>query len=339
MIKNLFLFTGQETYLLHEQIKAWKKAFLEKHGDLNLDHLEATQVPLNEVGASIQAIPFLGEKRLIFIEGLPEAPKTRNADKVSKKDEKREIELRKFEETLKDVPETSIVVFIQSNPDKRKAFYKHLVKSAEVKEFKLLEGFALTQWIQKRVQEKGSTISPSAAEYLGGVTAHNLWRLSTEIDKLVTHSLGVDLSRELIDSLVTPTIEVNIFQLTDALAAKNKAKALDCLARTIKSGENLQPVFYMIIRQFRLLLQGRAFFDQDHNPSPATFGARLKLHPFVAKNTLSQAKHFQIPQLKTAYQNLLKIDTGLKTSHIKVLADDQSELALALERFILKFCD
>ncbi len=337
-MKNIFLFTGEETYLLNEQIKSWKKAFVEKHGDLNLEVLEATQVPLNEMMASLTAMPFLGDKRLIFVHGLPDAPKARQADKITKKDEKREEDLKKFEADLKDIPETSVVVFIQPNPDKRKSFYKNLLKQVEVKEFSLLAGSTLIQWVQNRIRFKGAQVSSSVAEYLVSLTGQNLWHLSTEIDKLTSHSPGANLSKELIDELVVPTIEANVFQLTDALSSKNRTKAMLCLQRTMTAGDNLQPAFYMIVRQFRLLLQGRSFSDKEVAPSPATFAARLKLHPFVARNTLAQVKRFKAEELKRAYKNLLEIDTGLKTSRIKVLTDDQTELALAIERFILDLC-
>ena len=336
MQKNLFLFTGEESYLLQEQIRTWKQAFIEKHGDINLETLDATQMPLNELMASMTAMPFLGDKRLIFVYGLPEAPKARQTDKVSKKDEKREEELKKFGAELKNIPDTSVVIFVQTAPDKRKSFYKNLIKQAEVKEFALLSGGSLSQWIQTQFQAKNSSISLLLAEYLVTLTGQNLWRLSTEIEKLTTYCSGQPITKETIDLLVVPTIEANIFQLTDALTARNPNKAIKFLQKTLDAGENLQPVFYMIVRQFRLLIQGRSFTEMEKNPSPANFGARLKLHPFVAKNTLAQAKYFKMEDLKKAYQNLLEIDTGLKTSQIKVLADDQSELALALERFILK---
>ena len=140
------------------------------------------------------------------------------------------------------------------------------------------------------------------------------------------------------DQLVAPSLEVNIFHLTDALATKDHRKALKNLHRSLAAGEKLQPVFYMIIRQFRLLLQGRAFLEANSNPSPTAFSAKLKLHPFVARNTLSQVKNFNMNELKKAYQSLLDIDVALKTSQIRILADDQQELALAIERFILEFC-
>jgi DNA polymerase-3 subunit delta len=338
MAKNIFLFTGEESYLLHEQINSWKKAFVEKHGDINLEVLDSAEMPLNEIMAAVNAMPFLGEKRLIFIHGLPDAPPKRDTGVPTKKDEKREEELKRLEADLDEVPESSVVVFVQTKPDKRKSFYKKLTAKAKVKEFEALGGQALTSWIRSRTVQKGGQISAPSAEYLVSLTGGNLWRLSAEIDKLTSHSPGEKITNELIDKLVVPTLEANVFQMTDALGIRDSRKAIHHLHRSLASGENLRPTFYMIVRQFRLLLQGSGYRNMNPNANATAFSAALKLHPFVARNTLEQLRNFKHPELEHAYANLLDIDLALKTSRIRVTTDNQDELALAIEQFILDFC-
>ena len=337
-MKNLFLFTGEETYLLQKQIRAWKDAFIEKHGDINLAFFDADDTPINDIMAAIEATPFLGDKRLIFVHGLPDSPKTRNPDEVTKKDEKREEELKKMEKGLEDIPDTSVVVFVQPNPDKRRSFYKKLMSEADVKEFSPLQGASLTRWIQNEMKGKGISITDDLAEYLVSLTGQNLWRLAQEIDKIASYLSEGPLKKDVIDQLVVPTLEANIFHFTDALGAKDSRKAIQKLHVTMAAGENLRPVFYMIVRQFRLLLQASAYVSGAVSSNPTAFAAAFKLHPFVARNTLTQVKRFSRPELERAYQKLLAIDTELKTSGIRVTVDDQDELALAIERFILDFC-
>ena len=154
---NLFLFTGAETFLLHGQIKSWKEAFKEKYGDMNLNVINGAEAEVGEMISQIEAMPFLGDKRLIFIEGLPEAPKTRNVDKVTKKDEARDEHLKKIADYLEKIPETSVVIFVQPNPDKRKSLYKKIVQLATVKEFDQLTGVPLYQWIQNQAKKHNTS--------------------------------------------------------------------------------------------------------------------------------------------------------------------------------------
>jgi DNA polymerase-3 subunit delta len=338
MANNLFFFTGEESFLLQSHVKSWKSAFLEKHGEMNLDVLHADETPLSDIMASCLALPFLGDKRLLFIYGLPEKPPARQTGAASKKDEKKEEALKKFADNLSRIPESSVVVFIQQQPDKRKTFYKKLTGLAEEKVFSPLSGTALTTWIRQRFNEKGIQIGTREADYLSHLAGQNLWRLSQEVNKLASYAQGQTVTRQMIDHLVSPTLEANVFQLTDALGIKDQKKAVYHLHRSMAAGENLRPVFYMVVRQFRLLLQalGHQTANKSHNAT--SFAALLKVHPFVARNTFGQLKHFSFDELKQAYDKLLEIDVALKTSRIRITVDDQDELALAMERFIMEFC-
>ncbi|MBN2096333.1 DNA polymerase III subunit delta [Candidatus Peregrinibacteria bacterium] len=335
---NLFLFTGDDTFRLHAQMKSWKEAFKEKYGDMNLAVLNGAESEVGDMISQIEAMPFLGEKRLIFIEGLPEAPKTRNADKVTKKDEARDEELKRLTDYLEKIPETSVMVFVQPAPDKRKSLYKKIVQLATVKEFIPLTGIPLNQWVENQAKTHGTSISSEDAEYLVSLAGQDLWRIDQELRKLSAYREGQPVDRKAIDQLVIPTIEANVFHLTDALGAKDHRKAVQNLHRTMAAGENLRQTFYMIVRQFRLFLQVGGYLNNYPSTSPANIATFLKIHPFVAKNTMGQLKHFKLEELKSAYARLLDIDVALKTSGIRITTDDQDELAMAIERFILRFC-
>src|SRR3989338_7110308 len=173
-MNNLFLFTGSETYLLREKVRGWKGAFREKHGDINLAVLDGEKAPLGEIMSAVEALPFLGEKRLILIENLPVTAKATSSEKEpTTEEEDAKDDLKKFAEKLKDIPETSVVVFIQPNPDKRKAFYKALVKLAKVEEFRPLEGPRLNSWVQQESKKYGSNLDAMTADYLISLTGQN----------------------------------------------------------------------------------------------------------------------------------------------------------------------
>jgi DNA polymerase III subunit delta len=330
-MKNLFLFTGEETYFLRKKVRAWQEAFREKHGDFNLSVLDGDTVSLGEIMTDATATPFLGEKRLIFVENLP-------VSSAARKNEKRDEALKTLPEKLKDIPESSVVVFVQPKPDKRKAFYKSLFKVATVETFKSLDPADLTRWIQAEVRKAGGLIDRTAADYLISMTGQSCWRLSKEIEKLTSFCLNRAITKHDIDHIVSPSIEANVFHFTDALGAKDHKKAIANLHRSVAAGENLRQLFYMIVRQFRLLLQVKSYKDQYPATNPASMASSLKIHAFVARTVSSQTGRFDMTELTSAYGRLLELDHDLKTSRIKVTTDDQDELALAIERFILQFC-
>jgi len=342
-MNNCFLFTGAETYLLRQKVTAWKDAFRDKHGDINLSVLDGQKTPLGEIMAEILTAPFLGEKRLIFIENLPETARSAKAEEKAAESEDEDEdedgkELKKFAKDLETIPETSVVVFIQPAPDKRKSFYKSLAKLAAVEEFKPLESSELNQWARREAAKGGASLDAVTAEHLISLAGQDCWRLSQEIKKLACYKPEEPISRDSIEHVVVPTLEANIFHFTDALSAKDHKKAIKNLHRTMAAGENLRQLFFMIVRQFRLLLQVKSYKQQYPASTPMSLASALRLHPFVARSIAGQIAHFKNEELKSAYAHLLEIDIDLKTSRIRVTTDDQDELALAVERFILKFC-
>ena len=67
---SLLLFTGENTFALAEELRRWKSAFLAKHGEANLLTLEGRTLDWGALRSEVQTAPFLGEKRLILIEGI-----------------------------------------------------------------------------------------------------------------------------------------------------------------------------------------------------------------------------------------------------------------------------
>lgn len=340
MNSNLFFFTGEETYLLQQKVNSWKQAFLEKHGELNLGFIDGEKASASQIIMEIETVPFLGEKRLIFIENLPAAPKAAAKEDDEKDDEAEEDDLqtKKFVQAIENLPETSVVVFIQPHPDKRKNLYKALIRLAKVEEFEPLDEQALNKWVCKETSRIGGTIDPAVADYFISMVNQNCWRLAQEIQKLACFKPDQSISQTDIDHVVTPTPEANIFHFTDALATRDHRKAIRQLHKTMAAGDNLRQLFYMIVRQFRLLLKVKSYKMQYPICTPASVSGSLGLHPFVARNVLSQISHFKMNELKQIYAHLLEIDTDLKSSQIRITSDDQDELALAIEQFILRFC-
>jgi DNA polymerase-3 subunit delta len=337
---NLYLFTGEETFLLSQQVRAWKESFRKRfEGDLNLVTLDGSEESEASLISQMETMPFLAEKRLIFIENLPEAAKATSKESDAKEeDEKKEDANQKLIDYLGKIPETSVVIFVQPKPDKRKRLYKKIVQVAEVKDFSPLKPAALGQWIQQQAVAYKATIDPRSAEHLAGLVGESLWRLDQEIQKLSAYAQGRSITPDDIDKLVIPSLEANVFHLTDALGAKDARKAIQCLHQSVAAGENLRQVFYMVVRQFRLLLLVCAYLSNYPNATAQSLATSLKMHPFVARNTMGQAKRFKMAELKEAYRKLLDLDLAMKTSKIQTTTDNQDELAMAIEQFILEFC-
>ncbi len=147
-----------------------------------------------------------------------------------------------------------IVISLKSL-DKRKKENKELLSNPKitVKEFSLPHGRELDKWIQNRVSFYKGKISQNATEALavrlgrdngketkvaGKVIAveevFDLWQADSEIQKLLAFAEGGEISRQAVLDLVPENAEVDVFDLTNAIADNQKQKTMELLGRFLK---------------------------------------------------------------------------------------------------------
>ena len=324
---SIFLFHGEDNYSVSKKTNFWIKEFKNKHGgDINIDIIEAKSLNTKEFGTNLQAVPFLGEKRLVIV---------KNYLKKGKADEQ-----KKVAELIQKTPDHCILVFTEIEPpDKRLTLYKRLTKIAKVEEFKPLSPAQLTQWIITQARERNGNIDNTTANFLSTHVGPNLWQLSSEIDKLIHAAISTPdkrITRELIEQLVKASLSSSIFKLTDAIAARNKTLSLNVFKVLIDSGEDLMMVFYMIVRHFRILAQAQYLTERGERPD--SIAKILKQHPFVAQTASRQSRNFTAEKIRDIYAALLEIDRSFKTGRIRITTENQTELLLEIEKLIIQTC-
>lgn len=320
----VFLFHGADTYSQREKLDFWHDEFQKKYGgDMNVSVLSGKDSTANQIFQNCAAMPFLSEKRLVVVKNfLSDAS---------------EEERTALTEMVEGVPDFCVLVFSEMEGfDKRINIYKKLQKIAKVVEFPAIVGSKLLGWIEKRVESGGGKMEKDAVIYLAELVAGDLYKMGNEVAKLVAYAGERPVTKADIDLLVDTQLDTSIFRLTDGVGQKNKKVALDTLHQLIESGEELHGILYMIMRQFRIIMGVKDLMSQGLSRDGIV--AKLHEHPFVVSNTMSQAKNFSIEQLKRAYKLLIDIDTRLKSGGIKVLAGDNREFVLALDKLVLDLC-
>jgi len=203
--------------------------------------------------------------------------------------------------------DTTLVIYQPGAVDKRLGLVGRLIKEAESKEFPLLSPLEVERFITKRSQELGKTIEPSAAQMLAGITGSDLWRASSEVDKLA-HSVKSVITSADVRSAVTGNLNDDIWQFVDAIGTGNKKQALILLEQQFLSGAEPLYLLSMVIRQVRLLLAMSGSQGSD-----AELASALSLHPFVVKKSRAQARNFSVIRLTGIYQALARLDAALKS--------------------------
>ena len=329
-----YLLHGNDEFTCREHLKK-----LRKQGDYgyNSDTYSGAETPLTTLVATCDTFPFLTDARLVVLEGLPKKRKGEDAspdagerkeakdaptDKPKKgKKSKGSTETRGgFEKGLAEYlarlpATTTLIVLIDDEMPASSPLLKAASEHGKVIQCTLPRGAALESWIHKRAQSLGVKISSEATSLLANFTGNHLRMLANEIDKLATYvGERAVIDVEDVRLLSAQAQEARIFDLTDALAQRNRKQALDLLHDLLADGEPPLKLISTITSQVRSLLLVKEL---------ASDGLRIQqivsatgMAPFVAEKALRQVGKFQSAQLEGAYRQLLATDAALKRSRM-----------------------
>jgi DNA polymerase III delta subunit len=130
-----------------------------------------------------------------------------------------------------------------------------------------------------------------------------------------------------VEKLVKGNFDDNIFALTDAIGARDKALAAKLLEEQFELGANEIYLLTMITRQIKIILQVRQALDLGQ-PSKQII-TELKLNPYVAQKAIDQSRHFSLNALKIIFSKLVEIDFKIKTGQ----GEPQVLLGLLISKF------
>jgi len=302
----IFLY-GEDTYRTRQKIREIIERYKKVHkSGLNLKYLDFSKKESGDVSFlnfqdEIRQTSMFQEKKLIIITNSFLDAGFKEVFLEQKKD---------FEKS-KDI----VVFYEDGKVDKRDSLYKFLKKSAKCQEFELLGGLKLRNWIKKEFEEYKAEIEAGALEKLIEYVGNDLWSLSNEIKKLVNFKAGSQIKIQDIELLIRSKIETDIFKTIDAIAQKNKKKALKLLHKHLAKGDSPLYLLSMINYQFRNLLIIKDLIERQ---KPYNIIIKKSgLHPFVAKKNYFQSQQFTFLKLKKIYQRIFQVDLDIKTGRIE----------------------
>lgn len=300
----LFLY-GSDSYRIHERLQVLRDAFRTKYDPqgLNTVLLDGTQCDAESIHTQLKTSGLFSRKRFVALQRL-----------WSLKKDQQEALQRELQTV-----DTDTIVCITGDvpPSKANTLYKQLLKADKVEEYNELTPVQLRTFIQQTCSRAKATIAPDAVEYLAAAIGTDMWRLHHELKKLTHYKQHI--TRTDAEQFVTSPLDENIFHLTDALGSRNLAEATKLLNEQLASGANVQYLLTMLGRHMSTLAKIKK-----------TNGEGLKMHPYVLKKSLGQARRFSAEQLADAVLSLLRIDEQTKTG--------SADARVLLNLFIVEAC-
>lgn len=324
-VHEIYYFYGEERLLQNQAIQLLEKKILpEGLEDFNKDVISGADTTPKQIAEMAMNLPFMAERRLFIVQApLPflSIPKNDTAGQTSL-----QVLLDYLEAPN---PQCCMVFCGDAALGKTGKLNKKLQEVAIQVEFAPLKGKVMENWIVQYVQNAGRSIDRQALAYLSSINSFDLQIMEQELQKLLLYRPEDGMiTLQHVETVVTKTVEANIFALSDSIGNKKGKEALQTLRDMFYLGESPFKLIGFLVRHFRNLLMVKEYRTMGYNETEIK--EKTKLHPFVIKKSIRQAERFTVPQLIHALEELLRIEIALKST-----SANGEEL---LEQFVIDLC-
>ncbi|PYK48653.1 MAG: DNA polymerase III subunit delta [Verrucomicrobia bacterium] len=304
------------------------------------DNAEQAAARIRSAIEALQTLPFFGSTKVVWLKNanfLSDDPKARSAAVQSALEQLSELLDRGF---------GSEVTFLISatEVDKRRGFYKMLVKRAELQVFDRLDSGRAgweeeaTEIVQLRAKKRKLQFDDDALDLFVLLTGGDTRQIENELEKIDTflgndRAVHVDVVREIV-----PLSRAGIiFEVSNALAMRDLELALTLVRRLLDQGESAIGILLAaIVPTIRNLLLAKDLMERHRLPrphSPFQFISAINRLPAKATEHLPRKKdgsinayalgiaaqhahHFETNQLIDAMRACLEANRQLVTTQL-----------------------
>jgi DNA polymerase III subunit delta len=218
----------------------------------------------------------------------------------------------------------TVLCLVAEDVKKTSPLGKACAKAGEVLEYSVAKR-GLQAWVAKEFRDRGVDAEPEACAALIQLVGDDLHALALEVDKLAVWAAGEPLGQREVEALTASTADTPTFELTDAWANRDAARAL-AASETIferdakprrDTAARLAAALGGHLGRLRALKKLAA-----EGARPREAAGRLRMHPYYAEKVFSQSEGFSPDELRESAVRLAELDGALK---------GQSKLAPDLE--------
>ncbi|MCR4740022.1 MAG: DNA polymerase III subunit delta [Lachnospiraceae bacterium] len=292
---RVYLLTGEEAYLRLDARNRLKNALCAPDDTLNVAAYYGKDINVNEVIDFANTLPFMAEKRVLFIE---------DSDLF----EKGSDELAAF---LKELPESTCMIFMQEKVDKRGKLYKAIQNAGRVVTFDHPSDEMLEKWIVARLTKASVKVRKSALTQFLMQAPRDMEAMDNELEKLISYTIKKgEADAEDVKAVCSVRIEDRIFDMIASIAAKDRKGALSRYYDLLTLKEPPVKILSLITRQFNLMLMSKEYskdgFSQDE------IASRLSVNPYGVKKALQSSRSYTREELKSIVSMCMEYETLIK---------------------------
>lgn len=303
---RLYIFHGEEVFLLHHYLEQMKKQLLDALTEsFNFHRMNSETFDLQTFADAVENLPMMAEHTMVQVDEV-------DLFKLGESDR------NKMAEILADIPDYCTVVFTYETtpwkPDKRlKKLWEAIDGAGLIVEFAKQDQKDLAAWVTRHFMARDKRISTDLCLYLIDITGGTMTALSGEIDKICAYSGANEIRKTDIDAVTEPVLDAVVFQMTDMLSAGRFDQALVKLQQLLKMQQEPLAILGAVGNHFRRVSAARTLLDNGKNASDLQRLCGIPDYP--ARKTMEAARRFTPEFCRRAAELVLETDYKIKTSY------------------------
>ena len=264
--KPVYLLFGEEAFLKKSYKSRLREALTD--GDtMNYNYFEGKGMNVNEIIGLADTMPFFAKRRLVMVDGSGFFKSSAPEELVN---------------YIAEIPESTCMVFVESEVDKRNKLYKKVKDNGYAAELKKQDADQLMRWAAGILAKDGKKITRQVMEYFMERTGDDMENIRMELEKLICYTMGREvITKEDVEAVGTVHVTNRIFEMVTAIVAGNTRKAMDLYEDLLTLKEPPMRIMFLIAKQFNQLLQVKELAGKG--AQKGEIASKVKVPPFVAK--------------------------------------------------------
>ena len=310
--RRVYLLYGDEDYLKLQYKNTLLRALVTEGDTMNFSRFEGKEAQVPALIDLAETMPFFADHRVILVE---DSGFFKNA-------------APQLAEYLPDMPETTCMIFIEKEVDKRSKTYKSLKDIGRMVEFKTPDEKMLTRWVLTVLQKNGKKLTQPTMQLFLEKAGNSMGNIDRELEKLICYVGDREIIQmDDVEEICTGQTENRIFDMIHMMAEKRQKEALELYYDLLALKEPPMRILFLLVRQFNILLQVKTMVAAGMEQNQ--IADRAGLRSFTIRRYRSEAGHFSVQKLKEALRDCARAEEDVKTGRL----DDRLSVELILVKY------
>lgn len=329
-LKNIMIFYGPEDHLIRWSADKVRERYVDPVVEMfDLMKLDGAVCTAADIRSACETMPMMSEKRVVIVDDF-NAGGRRNSKADEEEDDEKQDKNDELIEYFSNFPESTVLILISREPDKRRKLFKTIQKYGADYEFNRLDMTQLKAFITKHLRVGGKKFDMDVPEMIAEMSGYfdkesnyTIDNLINDISKIIAHS-GDFITVEDVEETVAGNEARDVFAFSEALAAGRKGEALSLLTPLLSYGEKEFKLLGLICSQFETVLLVNEM--RADGLTTSAMHDRTGIHEYRIKKSLPLAQRYTVSRLRHILMKAYEVDRNIKSG--------LSEPRTALELFV-----